>query len=89
MQIVVTSVHVRVEDELSHSEEPISAGVAIESVTIQNEQVYNNLIITHEVSLADMLYRSTNVSMSTMYQHIGTVLGTRNCWATSQKQLPL
>ena len=40
----MSSVHVRLEDELSHTKRPISAGVAVESVTVQEAQVSGQIV---------------------------------------------
>lgn len=40
MQVSVTNVHVRLEDELSHSEEGVATGVAMEMLSIRNPEVH-------------------------------------------------
>lgn len=35
----ISSVHLRLEDELSHAAEPVAAGVVIESLTVKNAEV--------------------------------------------------
>ena len=38
-QVSVSNVHVRLEDKLSHSEEGVASGIAMETLSIRNPEV--------------------------------------------------